>query len=549
MAPRTTTIRSFCLFVVILLFAHSAFNNYAVELKRHGDPASTAFHPISEGVRLSRCTNSTNTSIESSSMDRSSDTLEITSQYNKTDWFQGELWKSMCFEVEHVCHSTNRWWYKEVANAHQPNFRFLAHKQYKAKVGYPLEIEVKPATREVENLTCTYSPIPNHLVLFGLYNEMLGEFYSRNLVGLAYMMSKEENMKDLLVSTQLYLHLNNFDRSLLDSHYAFMAPFLSHRLLNFKELLQSTSCSCAERMVFCGYKFEEEDGDVLVKGAGGLEPKRIPGVAKNDPELFRGAQRFIRENVIINNPLVQKDIADFRKRFLIKKGIKANFDDWKIIGLAQRSGRRRWLNIDDSIRTCEEEFRRKHILCIVVNVEEHHFHPTHHVVVHAAMDGLIGIHGAQLTNALWMKPGSIVVELLPYLTHNMKHGDWTRKSKEPTPLGEIFIGTDLQHVGLPLKWTSVPQCETKQGQRFEACVKRIGWAERDFHADKDDVKDVIDKFARDRPNMCLAQQALAGRERFVLYNALCDDGGVMGAHTFYWDRGLEEIEAFSGFPK
>ena len=301
-------------------------------------------------------------------------------------------------------------------------------------------------------------------------------------------------------------------------------------------------------MVFCVYRFQEEGEDIIVGGAGGLEPKRFPGVEKNDPKLFLGAQQFIRENVILNNHLVQRDIAKFRKDFLTKKGVKENFDDWKIVGLTQRSGRRKWLNIDDSIRMCEEKLRRKRILCMVVNVEEEVYHPTYHVVVHGSLDGLIGIHGAQLTDALWMKPGSLVVELLTYLPHDMTHGAWTRKSMEPTPLGEIYIGTDLYHVGLPLKWTSVPQCKTERGQDFKACVKKNRWAARDFDADTKDVEEVIWKFARDRPDSCEAQKELAGDERFVLYNALCDDGDGMDAHFFYWKTGLEQIEAFSGLP-
>mmetsp|Transcript_11525 Transcript_11525/g.22070 ORF Transcript_11525/g.22070 Transcript_11525/m.22070 type:complete len:561 (-) Transcript_11525:1507-3189(-) len=560
MAPQALHVKTlsrvaiFCLFAVILLFDRSFFKNY-VEVKAQNKPefaVGNAALPSIRSLHFPRCSNATTNSIHCLGQDRPG-VPEISSQFNKTDWFRSGLWRKVCMEVEHVCHSTGRWWYKDVPNAHQPNLRFRAHKEFGAIVGYPSEIEVRAATDAVENLACTYSPVPNHLVLFAMYNDMLGEFYLRNVVGLIYMLSKEENMKDLLESTQLYLQLYNFDRSLLDSHYAFMASFLSHRLLSFKELLQSTSCSCVERMVFCGYKFQEDgNNNTYVTGSGGLEAVSFPGVKRhNDPKLFRGAQQFLREHAIISNPLVQRDIAEFRKAFLTQKGIKENFDDWKIIGLTQRSGRRKWLNIDDSIRMCEEKLRRNRILCMVVNVEEPHFHPTHHIIVHGSLDGLIGIHGAQLTDALWMKPGSLVVELLPYLTPSMVNGDWTRNSKEPTPLGEIYVGTDLYHVGLPLKWTSVPKCKAKRGEDFDACVKeKINrWSVRDFDADTNDVEEVIAKFARDRPDSCEEQKRLAGVERFVLYNALCDDDDGVQAHFFYWKRGLEHVETYSGFPK
>ena len=218
-----------CFLVALFLLDRSVFTNY-VEWKTENGPeyaVGDANLSSSTSLHFPRCLNATDTSIQCLTQDHSDKIPQVSSQYNRTNWFQSELWRKKCLEVEHVCHSTGRWWYKDVPNAHQPKFRFKAHKEFGAKVGYPSEIDVRSASKEVENLTCTYSPVPNHLVLFALYNDMLGEFYLRNLVGLIYMLSKEEHMEALLESTQLYLHLHNFDRSLLDSHYAFMASFLS----------------------------------------------------------------------------------------------------------------------------------------------------------------------------------------------------------------------------------------------------------------------------------------------------------------------------------
>jgi hypothetical protein len=37
-----------------------------------------------------------------------------------------------------------------------------------------------------------------------------------------------------------------------------------------------------------------------------------------------------------------------------------------------------------------------------------------HAVAHGALNALIGVHGSQLTESLFMKTGSLLVEFLPY---------------------------------------------------------------------------------------------------------------------------------------
>lgn len=233
----------------------------------------------------------------------------------------------------------------------------------------------------------------------------------------------------------------------------------------------------------------------------------------------------------------------------VKAGVKDSFDDWKIVGFAQRTGRRKWLNMEANLRVCND-FRIKRIICVIVNVEDPEFHPTHHVVVHASLDALIGIHGAQMTDALWMKPGSTVVEMLTYLPPTVMHGAWTRWVNYPTPLGVIYLGTELYHVGLPLQWNSVPQCTSRNGTSYIECVRRNKWDVRDFDVDPKDVEDVIRNFIADRPDSCDKQNELAGEERFVLYNVQCDDGKGKGKdiHAFYWPKNLENVEKFKKYP-
>lgn len=194
------------------------------------------------------------------------------------------------------------------------------------------------------------------------------------------------------------------------------------------------------------------------------------------------------------------------------------------------------------------KFRLKRVLCIVVNVEKPDFYPTHHVVVHGSLDALIGIHGAQMTEALWMKPGSLVLEILPYLPPGVTVGSWTRWVNSATPLGAIYLGTDLYHMGLPLHWNSIPQCATKKGSLFVQCCKQHKWDSRHFTVDPEDIEDVISNFIVNRPDSCDEQNELAGEERFVLYNVQCDDGSGKDNHSFLWPKNLEQVEKFLNYP-
>lgn len=234
----------------------------------------------------------------------------------------------------------------------------------------------------------------------------------------------------------------------------------------------------------------------------------------------------------------------------MKSGVKDSFDAWKIVGFAQRSSRRKWLNIDANMRMCNDKFRLDRIVCMVVNVENPEFTPSLHTVVHGSLDALIGIHGAQMTDALWMKPGSTVVEMLSYLPPTVSHGAWTRWVNYATPLGVIYMGTDLYHVGLPLQWNSVPQCADKKGEAFVDCVRKHQWDGRDFDVDPKDIEDAIRNFVIERPDLCDKQNELAGEERFVLYNVQCDDGKGKGKeiHSFYWPKNLESVKKYQKYP-
>jgi hypothetical protein len=134
---------------------------------------------------------------------------------------------------------------------------------------------------------------------------------------------------------------------------------------------------------------------------------------------------------------------------------------WKIIGLAQPTSRRRWDNLGQLVSLCNIKFRSLKIICVEVNIEDEEWsNPVNHIVAHGGLDDLMGIHGAQLTEAVFMKPDSLVVEFLPWLPPDIHWGRWARWGHRPTPLGVVFAETDLNHIGYPLRRdSSIDTCQ------------------------------------------------------------------------------------------
>jgi hypothetical protein len=317
-----------------------------------------------------------------------------------------------------------------------------------------------------------------------------------------------------------------------------------------------------EQFTMCGYTIDTntkyhpdgttEETTIHVKAGPGfpVQGYRRKSAPMYDPALFQAARNFLRQKVILDNPWIQQDINHFRTTFLQMHGVNHSLEEWKIVGLTQRSGRRRWLNIRDAMLMCNNHFKKHKVLCMQVNVEESSYTPTVHIVVHGILDALIGIHGAQLTEAIWMKPYSLVVELLPYLPYSVSYGKWTRTVQAPSPLGVIYKGTDLYHMGVPLDWRSVPQCRHKLGNNFTECVRKQTWDTRNFAFPVEVLRDVLQHYVVGRPTNCSTQIQSAAPDRFVLYNALCDDGNGNGItnHYFYWNKSIEEYTQFNSVP-
>jgi len=373
--------------------------------------------------------------------------------------------------------------------------------------------------------------------------------------------------------TQLYLlvheeqqHQSSSAASLLDSHHAFTSAFRSsHPLLDYDGGLGygcgAAACRCLPRLVFCGFRrapFIKTEGVATFFATSRL----YEGDGEGRRHRYAEFRDTLRRRTIENNPFVVQDIRQQREAYFRNDPAVAkvkqqrqrnnkngtmhgsadmsldwnNGTDWKVVGLTQRSGRRRWRDLDSVVDKLRAIFVQSRILLVVVNVEDDDWNPYLHVTRHGALDALIGIHGAQLTEAVWMNPGSLVVELLPYVPDGIDSGVWTRTVTRPTPLGVIFDGTDLQHVGFPLDRDSAPYCyEDGRGDPLSCWKSEHPWDSRDFVLGADVLEDTIRRFVVDRPETCDDYRARAADE-FVLYNVNCKEKGEEEAipRHYYW---------------
>jgi hypothetical protein len=176
-------------------------------------------------------------------------TTKVTSASNDTvlaraevkDWFQADRFTSIpfiensCTYVEHICHSSGRWWYQPTVGSKQPEFKLLT--ELRGAPGYPKSVKVKAMDDSFMSYRkCPESPIPNHLVMHSYYNNMLGEFYAKTLVGLHELVrSQTDNFEDFVEQTQLYVRYCCCYRvaMVFRRRHIVIVVDLTHFLLNF----------------------------------------------------------------------------------------------------------------------------------------------------------------------------------------------------------------------------------------------------------------------------------------------------------------------------
>lgn len=300
---------------------------------------------------------------------------------------------------------------------------------------------------------------------------MIGEFYIRTLLDLYLLISKTFNntihpTESILDDIQYYVHVAYENKKILDGHKLLLSGM--HRVKrkdpgqtttavkwakSALELVQPNDehgCQCFSKLVFCGYSItytqqhntnhtpKEDDntkyslwpsthldaGSNEIKGvSSSCEP--ISSQFVQDPyncQVYSKLKSYILSNVESQYDNIDETVADFRMRMLLERNlIRSNGDssNWCIVGLAQRSSRRVWLNLAEVIDACNSNFFGSHgnptqVACVEINVENTTT-PQEQFLLHRSLDALIGVHGAQMTQALFLKPRAHVLELLPWI--------------------------------------------------------------------------------------------------------------------------------------
>eukprot|EP00986_Skeletonema_menzelii_P012064 scaffold6449_cov148-Skeletonema_menzelii.AAC.4 len=476
-----------------------------------------------------------------------------------------------CFHLNKICHGNGAWFYDDVPNNHvtssprmllnQPSINYSnldvpeeydPDERYRFNVASPLN-----NSQNKTAATCPYSSTPYHIVVQSYYNHMIGEFYSRTVRGL------NEWMRDFPPKSeediQLYVHMASEGRqTLFHGHRLFLGALpQSDKIDSFLSLIENKRCQCFEKLVFCGYKLhdynldddydnddtnmddhltfftadkiEHLDSDETCDGRGFRKGNRCTAYNHLRQDLLSRYER--------KDPLLHEKIRDYRHNMLLENGVApqqiGNVDDWKIVGLTDRKARRVWLNIDEVIQTCETNFLLKKVLCIKVNVEEANSTQAQ-LLMHMSLDSMIGIHGAQLTHGVLLPQEGFILEILPWIPHNISdYGEWTATTDRPTPLGEIFHGTNLHHLGFRLGRESVPMCEHLgwSDRGLKACLMnetnenniKFDWSNRDFNVDVNMISKFIASFLlKDIPNC--SRMYKRAEENFVIYNTYCSKG-------------------------
>lgn len=301
---------------------------------------------------------------------------------------------------------------------------------------------------------------------FFAFQDMVGEFYSRTLMYMHRLFSVTPSLKKVYESmnmtmmeknqspierSQYYIHITIANKALLDAHKLLLSGM--HHFNNTQskwaksavDLLwpeNDSDCQCYQKLVFCGYgtylqenggseqytlwpsKYIDETGDEI-EGPSACNPvSPLFTLNPNECQEFAKLKSYVLSNIEANYPDIEKAIRQHRRSILMKlhqkidKNYNGDTRDWSIVGLTQRYSRRVWLNLQNVTEACNAYFQNEKVVCIEVNVEGTHS-PREQFLLHRSLDALVGVHGAQLTQAVFLQQHGHVLELLPWIPVSM----------------------------------------------------------------------------------------------------------------------------------
>ena len=469
-----------------------------------------------------------------------------------------EIRESSCIHVDDVCSWGKGWFYGPTGpqTSHQPTISLdqdwtvikSTHIYLNGlKIDQRIQFDVSSTSHgQYDDSSCSFSPVPNHLVAQSAYNDMMGEFYVRSLLGLNRWMRDFSSLSSEEI--QIYVHfVDRRKERLFEGHKLFLGGLPNNGIFDSLVSLmpKNDTCMCYKKLIFCGYVVKnavpvadndtrvDKDDDVyfFTPGPSITNPK-----AETDDAKYGNLRTDLIDTYYLMKPDLDEKIVQYQKRMLIQKGIVLNNTvsdviGWKFVGLTHRRSRRVWLNIDDAVSMCDTRFRRHKIVCIKVDVEAADS-AEEQLLMHRSLHAVIGVHGAQLTQAVLLPTHAYILELLPWVPYYL-WGGWVTTTHVPTPLGVIFHRTDLNHVGHPLGRDSVPLCLHVNSSDVEAdrlcltnqtsgVIHRFRWADRDYIVSPKVIEDFVTAYLLgDHDSVCDEMQTRAERTHFVLYNAFC----------------------------
>ena len=314
---------------------------------------------------------------------------------------------SSCIHVDNICSQNDNWFYAPTANnfnkdTYQPTIRLVLNRTeiinshgHDIFLNKDIKFDAKSSSYwYYDEAKCSYSETQYHLVVQSSYNHMIGEFYSRTMLGLNQWMRDYPPKSNADIQT--YVHFVDRRKDLLEGHKLFLSGLPNNNKFdNFVKLMSSynedsDSCQCYRKLIFCGYDVTEHNITTLTSNSSNddnnnriemeytIKPRGNIQNKKSDCQWDNAnciAYRKLRRDLLVTYSQKDKDldykIRQYQTQILVDKGIHdTNVDGYKFIGLAHRKYRRIWLNIDDAIEMCDKKYRRYKIICLKVDVEE-----------------------------------------------------------------------------------------------------------------------------------------------------------------------------------